>query len=285
MRRWSADRSKKAGYPMNRRVLTAVLLTAIACVLPASAEGSDPMVTDRPDATESSSIVPRGLFQFEVGWTHTENDEGGVEFENDAAPEVLLRAGLSERIELRVGFGGYQWAETTIAGGGSIDGEGAADSSLGIKLRLATEQGGRPEMALIGAVSLPTGDDLFTTDEVDPAFRLTFSNTLSDRLSLGYNVGAAWASETDGGGDEDRLARAEWTAALGIGATDRLSFFVELFGDAALSAHGSARTLIDGGATYLLRENVQFDLFVGSGLSDAAEDWFGGVGISFRLPR
>ncbi|MBI2435836.1 MAG: transporter, partial [Candidatus Hydrogenedentes bacterium] len=47
---------------------------------------------------------------------------------------------------------------------------------------------------------------------------------------------------------------------------------------------GPAHSL-DGGFTFLLRENIQWDLFVGVGLSDDADDWFVGTGLCFRFPR
>ena len=93
----------------------------------------------------------------------------------------------------------------------------------------------------------------------------------------------SWRTEPDAGGDLHTLSVFEWTVALGIGATDNLGFFVELYGESGLSASGSD-TLFDGGVTYLIRSNVQIDFSAGVDLSESS-NWFGGVGISFRLPR
>ena len=54
---------------MTRAVLSAALAL---CGAPDLAE---PMVTDRPDFTESSSAVPTGRIQLEVGGTHVELEE------------------------------------------------------------------------------------------------------------------------------------------------------------------------------------------------------------------
>ena len=86
-------------------------------------------------------------------------------------------------------------------------------------------------------------------------------------------------------GELTTLSFAEWTVALGIGATDRLAFFTELFGATGLSASGGPENAFDGGLTYLVRDNLQLDAAAGVGLSDAALDWFGLVGISYRWPR
>ncbi len=237
------------------------------------------LITDRPDQTESSETVPRGMVQIETGYSHTEDDDAGFDVDVDSLPETLARIGLSDNVELRVGFDGYQWVDVGPLG----DVDGAADSSLGVKIGLVDENGCRPQIAVLGQVSLPTGSDAFTTDRADPAFRVTFANTLSETLSLGYNVGAAWATEEDGLGDRHTLSVVEWTVALGIAGGERLGFFVELFGEAGLSASGPPSHSFDGGATYLLRDNVQLDAAVGVGLSDAADDWFALVGVSFRL--
>ena len=51
--------------------------------------------------------------------------------------------------------------------------------------------------------------------------------------------------DTDASGDLDTLSVFEWTAALGIASTERLGFFIELFGEIALNSDGSSAELID----------------------------------------
>ncbi len=120
---------------------------------------------------------------------------------------------------------------------------------------------------------------------MDPALRLSFAHTLSERLSLGYNVGIGWESGPGGDGGTTTLSSYLYTVALGIGLSDRVGAFVELFGDVPASAPGGPANSFDGGFTFLVRDNLQFDVAAGAGLSDAADDWFAGVGISVRWPR
>ena len=42
---------------------------------------------------------------------------------------------------------------------------------------------------------------------------------------------------------------------------------------------------LDGGFTFLASDALQFDINVGVGLNEAAEDWFVGGGFAFRLPH
>ena len=262
--------------------LAALILTLAGGV--ASVQSAPELVTDRPDQTESASVVSRGYFQLELGWTHTRTETALGDVEIDSLPQTLARIGLTQALELRVGLDGFRWMDAPSSLPAGSDSSGLGDSSVGFKLRLAEERGRRPAAAVLATVSLPTGGDVFTSDRADPSFRISLSNTLTDRLSLGYNAGPAWRTERDATGDLDTLSVFEWTAALGIASTERLGFFIELFGEIALSSDGSSAELIDGGATYLLRDNLQLDASAGVSLSDSSE-WFASLGVSFRLPR
>jgi hypothetical protein len=254
-------------------------LTALAVLVttPAAAQDAPPpeLVTDRPDQTESSNIVPFGWFQLETGLAH----EKAGDVSGESIADTLVRIGVGRGFELRLGLSGYQSIELPSG----PENKGLGDSSIGFKLALAEERGARPEIALLVGTTLPTGSSDLTSDRADPSFRFTLANTLTERLFLGTNAGIAWRTEPDATGHVDTLSVFEWTAALGFGATDVLGFFVELFGESGLSAEGSD-ALFDGGVTYLIRPNVQFDVAAGVDLSDSSI-WFAGAGISFRLPH
>lgn len=246
------------------------------------------ITTDRPDQTESSSVLFPGFGQIEMGYTHSEVDEDGVDRERDAAPELLLRYGLSERLELRFGLSGHAWEETRYDDGtptGNV--EGWEDSEAGFKYALWAENPSCfiPEAALLAHLSLPSGADRHSTERADPSFRFLFSNTLSEEASLSYNLGAAWETGEDNFGGRDTLSVFQYTVSLGRSLTDRLGMYVELFGDIPMSVDAKPAHSIDGGFTYLLADNFQLDVSTGAGLSEAAEDWFVGAGVSYRFPR
>ena len=234
--------------------------------------GAEPLVTDRPDATESSSVIAPRFAQFEVGITTGEDPEG--ESYSDFGGS-LLRVGIKEDWELRFGWDGYNDGH-----GGS----GAGDGLLGFKYYIAPEVRDDffPEMALLVHTTVPWGDDELSSNEWDPSFLLSFSHTLNDRWSLGYNVGAELATSEKANGDDTTRASALYSIALGYGATDQLGFFIEVFGDVGLSA-GSSFASLDGGVTWLFSDDSQLDLFVGTGLDDDADDWFVGIGYSIRF--
>jgi len=66
--------------------------------------------------------------------------------------------------------------------------------------------------------------------------------------------------------------------------TERLGVFAEVFGTSPIDASTGARNSVDGGLTFLLTEVFQLDVAGGAGISEDADDWFVGAGLSFRLP-
>jgi len=240
------------------------------------------LVTDRPDQTESSSTVPYGSIQIEMGWLYS--DEDSEDLETDAFPQALLRYGLAENLELRLGYDGYIWQNAVGSRAGALDEEGSGDLSAGFKLKLMDEEGWLPETAFISHLGLPTGKAPFSSERVDPDYRLAFSHTLSDRISFGYNLGQAWRTEEDAAGDRDTRNNFIYTAALGVGLTEKLGGFVEFFGDIPTGSDGGPANSFDGGFTYLIADNLQLDISSGIGLSDDADDWFVSAGFSIRFP-
>lgn len=235
----------------------------------ASAQSPE-LVTDRPDQTESTTVVPRGLLQVETGYLFTR--EGDVD--SHAAPGTLFRIGLGGRTELRLGHAGVMGTEGR---------RGAGDSELGAKLNLIPRADGwQPELAVLGGLSLPTGGSRFSSGGADPSFLVAFAHELAPRLSLGYNAGAAWESSPDVPG---RDAFMVYSLALGIGVTERLGAFLEVFGDRQVTDPVASSVSADTGLTLLLTEVLQLDVSVGRRLRGPADDLFVGTGLSLRLPR
>lgn len=65
--------------------------------------GDEPLVTDRPDFTESAETIAPGHLQIESGITRSREDAT----ETDSVGEILLRVGLTPNLELRAGFNSY----------------------------------------------------------------------------------------------------------------------------------------------------------------------------------
>lgn len=264
--------------------LLAAVLAGTTCFAGQKQQAAPELVTDRPDQTESSVVVLPGYAQIETGWTFSRKDTASVRDETHEFPGTLIRVGVVDRVEFRLDWNGGVWEETGSAAQ-RTQSRGAGDMDVGTKLYFWGEEGWIPEVALLAGVSLPVGDEDLSSQQSDPTFQLSLSHTLSDRVSFGYNLGATWESDLNEGGDRERFSFFNYTAALGIGMTERAGLFVEVFGDVPTEANGGPANALDGGVTYLVRDNVQLDAAVGVGLSQEADDWFVGFGLSLRFPR
>jgi len=238
---------------------------------------------------ETQSEVARShKLEARAGEQHEELAElsGVVGGDDEAGPRrtiaetggTLARIGLLERLELRAGWDGYVAEDDGRA-------DGLGDTELGAKWRFGEERGKRPELALILGSTLPTGAERVSSERFDPTLRLCASQTLSERLSLGYNVGSTWESEEGDDGRRHTLGRALYTTSLGIGLSEATGVFLELSGEIGTSADGGPAHSFDTGLTHLLRPNLQLDVAAGIALSEDADDAFVGLGLSLRLPR
>jgi hypothetical protein len=265
--------------PADPTGLGAILLAAALLAAAAAAEPPE-MATDRPDQTESSSLVTPGRFQVEVGWTHAVTDARGAVATSDAGPETLVRIGWLPWAELRLIHAGWN----RVAAPDRPVATGMGDAAAGLKFGLARERGALPETALNVHVSLPIGDEAFSSGKPDPSFRFLCSHTLSDRFALAYNLGAAWATEETAPNTQSALSVLEYTGSVSADLGSGAGAYVEVFGNAGLSRPGKPATLVNGGLTVRLRPNFQLDAAGGVGLSESADDWFAGAGASVRFP-
>jgi hypothetical protein len=261
---------------------------------PASAQEPGAIVTDRPDQTESAQSVSGGLFQLELGWTYARESEGGIELRSHAVPGALLRIGLGSGLEARVGFAGWVTQSVDLtdplsdplpSSSPDESPDGAGDLGLGIKWELLAPEGAGTRVALLGEITLPTGRDGIGSQRADPTVRLAVSNDLSERVSLGYNIGAQWETVEAGAAALDTQPDLLYTVALGFRLAERVGAFLESFGFLGLADGRPDRHSIDGGFTVLLNDALQLDTSAGLGLSTAAEDWFVAAGASVRFPR
>ena len=245
---------------------------------PCSAEFAsldDPIVTDRPDFTEASSVVGLGVVQLEVGYTYTFDDEGPGSTKANSYPEPLLRYGIfRDWLELRVGWN-YISQESD-----SVDTSGSEDLYLGFKIGLTPQEGLLPEMALIPQMTVPTGSRDFTNDEVLPGLNWLYGWDLNDYVSTAGST--QFNKAVDGTGDTYTEWAQSWT--FGFALTERVGAYTEYFGlYPSGAATARAENYFNGGLTFLINNDMQADIRAGTGLNDAADDYFAGAGLSIRF--
>lgn len=253
-----------------------------------AAAADEPLVTDRPDFTEASSVVGLGIVQLETGYTFIYQDSEADRSitRSHSFPESLWRIGLHEGVELRI-ISSYLWEENVDAGVRSSP-EGGTDLGLGFKFQLLRNDGWVPETAMISSVFLQTGAREFRTEDVDYNMVLLYSWELPCGWTLGANSGLATGTEDvpilQGVTDRDGHTTVFQSVALGTSLTDSIGMYVEYFGLYTLGRRENfPSNFVDGGFTWLLNNDVQFDVRAGKGLNDQADDFFTGAGMSLRF--
>jgi hypothetical protein len=233
----------------------------------------EPLVTDRPDFTESGTPVGLGVTQLEFGYTYSDTSAGTAH----SMGELLVRYGiLAEWLELRLGLAPVSQRSEA----GAARHSGTEDLYFGFKLGLTPQDGRLPEMALIPQINIPTGSDPFSSDHLEPGFNWNYGWEISNFISTGGST--QWNRRYDSGQGYLETAQS-WTVAYSL--TDRLGAYTEWYGmfpSGATTEH--TQHYFNGGFTYLITNDIQIDIRAGAGLNDAADDFIMGVGMSFRFP-
>jgi hypothetical protein len=237
------------------------------------------LVTDRPDQTESSITVPHKSLQIETGFLMESKVTDVHEFKDFAYNTTLLRYGLQDNFELRVGLEYLASSVKTKSGpvNSTVNVDGFSPLYLGFKVMVREEDGILPEIAFLGGLNLPhTADEEYQTDYSAPSFRFAFSHTLSNMFSLGYNLGAEWDGFT---------ADPEYYYSFVVGAaiTENIGGFIETYG--TMPEKSPSEHLVDAGLTWLVTPVFQLDISGGLGLNNEAIDNFVSLGFTYRIDR
>ena len=239
----------------------------------------EPLVTDRPDFTEASTTVGRGVGQVEFGYTYIHDSEGDESVNAHSFPETLLRVGaFADWLEFRMA---WNYAEERVQSpAGTARFSGSEDLYLGVKIALTPQEGILPEMAIMPQMTVPTGGDDFTSDETLPGLSWLYSWDINDTLSTAGSTQANKAIDVTGG-EYTEIAQS-WT--IGYSLSDQIGAYTEWFAFIPSGAdEARAEHYVNGGFTYLVNNNLQLDIRAGFGLNEEADDFFTGTGAAIRF--
>jgi hypothetical protein len=249
-------------------MIRSILLFSISLLIGVGAfsQALPPIQTDRPDQTECPFITPVKYIQVETGFMYekTNSKENSI-----AYPSVLWKYGINSKLEFRL----ITELESAKLVSGKI--RGLNPVTVGFKTNLTQEHGIIPMISFIGHLAIPdlAGKDMKATYYA-PSFRFTLQHSLSDKVSLGYNLGAEWDGETP----EPTFI---YTLTSGFALSEKIGSYIELYGFAPQK--GKADHRFDAGLTYIINSNVMVDLSGGVGLTPNAPDYFISTGFSFRF--
>ena len=234
-------------------ILQLAVLAGLAA--PLFAQTPPPLVTDRPDFTESGLVVPQHHTQAELGLTIRSGPEEGMV----SGPELLLRWTPFARVEVRFGAPDYVIG-AHVAGFG--------DASVGTKIQFGPV--GAWDLAVLAEASLPLGEDTLSSGRFDPLLLLIAGREFGP-MAIGTQ-GELASTETGLGGGG--------TVVAGFGLSERLSTFLEVA--LSVEAEAEAAVFLHHGYTFLVTPGVQLDVHGALGLTAAAPDVLLGAGLSLR---
>lgn len=264
---------------MRRTTLWLALALIAGQALPALAQEGwsgleDPISADRPDFTEGTGLIPPGHVQVEGGVTLGRTED----VDTTTLGELLVRFGIGERSEARIGLGSYTRIDDDFT---NHSVSGFEDPAVELKYRFTDDAvelaPGQPAVALVLGTSIPVGDEELTADQWVPAAVLAFDWDLG-RFGIGANLGGSHEA-----GDGDRFVQAFGSVTAGYSVTDRLGAYVEWYGFSEEEKNGPSTHYLDGGISFLINDDLIVDARIGTGLNDADPDWFAGVGGAIRF--
>lgn len=263
----------------NFLLLFLLVLTSYGSLIAQSNDDSDvtsePLITDRPDATESPQTIAPGFIQIETGGFYESFEDNNIKSETFTYNTTLVRLGLLDNLELRVGWD-FVEGQTTI-NGTKLDNvtSGFNPLLLGVKIGITQENGWMPEIGFLSHLYLPfTASQDYKPETTGVDFRFSFAHTLNDKSTLSYNLGAQWENDSP-------EAAYLYSLSYGYGILEKLGTYIEIYGD--FPENNKANHLWDAGLTYLISNNVQLDATVGSGFTKG-QDILLSAGVSFKLP-
>ncbi len=237
--------------------------------------------TDRETFTPATSTVGKDLSVVEWSYSYIQNR--GETANTNSYPELLVRWGLSERIELRIGWN-YE-----IGGGGNVvsalessEGIGgpfvSSESHVmyGVKGQMTYQHGWIPRSCVILEGFTPTSGEQPATQ---PVATYAFGWQLENKWRLDFAMRYAQGVEL-----LDTFNKWSPSTVLRIPLNEDFQVHLGYFGNFTEGrAVERSRSFISPGAHYNITPNLELGLRLGWGLTPDAANFFLNTGFGWRF--
>jgi hypothetical protein len=245
------------------------------------AEGRE-IETDRDSFTPATTTAGRGRLIVESAYSFLDNRRVK---ETHSFPELILRYGLTERVELRLG-----WNYEVGGAGNDISGADVSEDDLpaerkleresnlayGVKLRVTDDDGWVPGSALILQGFTPTSGQVKDTQFVGT---YVFGWELPSRVKLDAAMRYGTAS-----GEEERFSQWAPSVVVKVPLGERWNAHAEYFGIfSSGKVEEFTKHFFSPGTHYLVTEDLEVGVRVGWGLNDQSARFFSNVGLGWRF--
>jgi hypothetical protein len=245
----------------------------------------DEIETDRDSFTPATSTAGWRRLIVESAYSFIDNRRV---YETHSFPELILRYGLTDRVELRLG-----WNYEVGGAGDEISGADAGDElfrdpggllrecslAYGVKVRVSDQAGWRPRSAVILQGLTPTGSGAGATTATQLIATYVAGWQLPNRWRFDTAIRYGTASEA---GDRFHL----WapSAVLRVPVGEKWAVHGEYFGIATSGkAEDGAQHYFSPGAHYLVTPDLEVGVRLGWGLNDRSARFFANAGLGWRF--
>jgi hypothetical protein len=262
-------------FPARLLVTVALLAAGRVAVAQERAEREE-LETDRDSFTFAPTTAGPATSILEASYSFIDNRLGP---EAHSFPELLLRRGIGERFEARLGFnyeaGGPGTVSGSEFGGEDIETEEEGRMLYGMKVETTDQEGLLPRSALIVQGYTPvSGPSNKSTVVVGESFGWRFTNGWEWTTAMRYGTGFE---------AEDAFNQWAPSSVVKIPLGERWNVHAEYF--AILSSQKDVPLNIQYasvGGHVLATENLELGLRVGWGLNDTSPDFFSNLGVGWR---
>jgi len=228
------------------------------------------MVIDRPDQSNTPTIIPKGSLQVETGFMMERDNNNSPGQTNFTYNNTLIKYGVNNFFELRLNAV-YLGMHRVPSESPSATGFGPI--ALGFKIKLADAKGFMPQAAIASHINIKTGAKEFSPNYTTSDLTVLFCHEIGKKWSLTYNGGVKWTGDTP---------EAVFLYTLSVSyLMGKAELFAETY--SFFPEQHKANHRMDWGIIFTLAPTVQFDIAGGIGLSKNAPNYFLGTGLSIRL--
>ena len=226
---------------------------------------------DRPGEGFGTSITPVGHVAWEQGLpsaSYIKSSDGMTQTETTAlSADMLLRTGLTDSLELQLGWQGPSWAKSK-SNGRHFEDDGLGDISVGLKKAIDLNDENL-SMAILAEAVIATGNDGFSNDEdiysLSSSVAYDYNELLTTSITMRYAVE-----------DSDWSVTAIPTVEYQI--ADKWSGFSELVYRKAESE--KVEYALGTGILYRVNDRMQLDASVGVDLNGRDKSYQSGLGFA-----
>ncbi len=244
-----------------------------------------PLDPERPDATQNPTTVDAGVIQVETGFFQYAYDSSRNTPDTVETWEIFsqttIRLGLLSDLELQIIFTPYISQQTTLDAGPKFTDAGISDFTLRLRHNYWGNDPKGQDTALGSEAFLviPSTSQV-SSGKLEAGAAGNFQWEFVPDFSLAFTAEPAFRYNTGSARYDFVLLT---TAELIVDVFDRFTTYAELAGTATTAGSSAYEGSFNLGAIFSLTNDVALDAGLTIGLTRAADDFSGTIGITVRF--